>query len=274
MVQPTSPERRHEPVAASPPVPHEPINAVDDPLAHLDAGPDAPLGVPEPRPSRRRARAPDSRAQEPERRCIVTRQSQSRGGLIRFVLDPQRRLVPDLAEKLGGRGVYVSADRAALEEATRRKAFHRAARGPVETPANLPDTLSALLQERLIQTLGLCKRAGIITFGFEKVRARLAEDGPPPILVLVADDAGRDGAAKIAKVCQPRRIPVLAALPAQALGRALGRDLVVHISLERNPLTDSVIRDAARLRGVRGDPPPDGNGPPDGEPPDAASGDG
>ena len=58
----------------------------------------------------------------PERRCIVTGETQPKAGLIRFVADPDGQVVPDLAEKLPGRGFWVVAERAALEAASRRAA--------------------------------------------------------------------------------------------------------------------------------------------------------
>ena len=43
----------------------------------------------------------------PLRRCIVTRESLPKERMIRFVLGPDRELVPDLAGKLPGRGMWL-----------------------------------------------------------------------------------------------------------------------------------------------------------------------
>ena len=51
----------------------------------------------------------------PERRCIASGESGPTGSLIRFVLGPDDSVVPDLAGKLPGRGAWLSADRAAVE---------------------------------------------------------------------------------------------------------------------------------------------------------------
>ena len=56
----------------------------------------------------------DKDKDEAERRCIVTGDVQPKGGLIRFVVGPDGMVVPDLAEKLPGRGLWVSADRAVM----------------------------------------------------------------------------------------------------------------------------------------------------------------
>ena len=47
----------------------------------------------------------------PERRCIVTGDVQPKAGLVRFVVGPDGQIVPDLADKLPGRGIWVTADR-------------------------------------------------------------------------------------------------------------------------------------------------------------------
>ncbi len=52
-----------------------------------------------------------------ERKCIVTGEVQPKAGLIRFVVGPENQVYPDIMGKLPGRGMYVTADRAVLEEA-------------------------------------------------------------------------------------------------------------------------------------------------------------
>ena len=56
----------------------------------------------------------------PERKCIATGEAQPKNGLIRFVIGPDMHVFPDIMGKLPGRGMYVSADRAALEKAAKK----------------------------------------------------------------------------------------------------------------------------------------------------------
>ncbi len=58
-----------------------------------------------------------------------------KAALRRFAA-PGGALVADPAQRLPGRGAYVCDD-ACLELALRRRAFHRAFRGPVAAPAGL-----------------------------------------------------------------------------------------------------------------------------------------
>ena len=48
--------------------------------------------------------------------------------LIRFVVGPDGSVVPDVEAKLPGRGLWVLADRSALDRAVRKGLFSRAAR--------------------------------------------------------------------------------------------------------------------------------------------------
>ena len=87
----------------------------------------------------------------PERRCIATGETGPKAGLIRFVVGPEGEIVPDLAGKLPGRGIWVSADRAALEKAAKRGlCFARSAKAPVKVPDGLLETVEALLVRRLV----------------------------------------------------------------------------------------------------------------------------
>ena len=49
-----------------------------------------------------------------QRRCILSNRECSTAHLIRFVADPDNRIVPDLAERLPGRGLWLSANITAL----------------------------------------------------------------------------------------------------------------------------------------------------------------
>src|SRR5271167_3598140 len=51
----------------------------------------------------------------PLRRCVLTRQRLPKERMIRFVVGPDRQIVPDLAAKLPGRGIWLSASRNVLE---------------------------------------------------------------------------------------------------------------------------------------------------------------
>src|SRR6202161_4873558 len=57
--------------------------------------------------------------------------------LIRFVVGPIGESVPDVKNKLPGRGIWVTATRLALEDAIKRKVFSRGFKRDVRLPADL-----------------------------------------------------------------------------------------------------------------------------------------
>jgi hypothetical protein len=187
-------------------------------------------------------------ATEGERRCLVTGVSSPRAGLIRFVAGPDGTIVPDLGEKLPGRGLWVAADRAALDRADAR-AFARANRGAVKVPGDLRAQVEAGLLRRLIDYLGIARRAGALVAGFEKTRAALKAGGVH--LLIAARDGADDGRAKLRSLAPG--LAEMTALSAHEIGAALGRDGVVHAVVTDPRLAAVIAREAARLAGVRGE---------------------
>ena len=74
---------------------------------------------------------------DPERKCIVSGDSQPKTGLVRFCIGPDNSVVPDILGRLPGRGIYVAADRAAITKAATKGLFSRAARQSVTVPPGL-----------------------------------------------------------------------------------------------------------------------------------------
>ncbi|MEO1612173.1 MAG: RNA-binding protein [Pseudomonadota bacterium] len=183
----------------------------------------------------------------PERRCIATGISGPTDPLIRFVLDPDGRLTPDLAERLPGRGVWLTADREAVGTAVKKRLFSRGFKQPVEAPEDLADRLERLAAQRAVEAVSLARKAGLAVNGFEKVRARLRQ-GPCGAL-LAARDGAADGRGKVAAL--RGEAPLVEALTSGELGLAFGRDSVIHAVLERGGATDRVLREAGRLDGLR-----------------------
>ena len=79
----------------------------------------------------------------PMRTCIATGEEGAPERMIRFVVGPEGEVVPDLARQLPGRGMWVRAERAALERAVEKKLFSRAARAPVKASARTRRTGSS-----------------------------------------------------------------------------------------------------------------------------------
>jgi hypothetical protein len=186
--------------------------------------------------------APESApAAEPRRRCVVTRASHPKGGLLRFVVAPDGTLVPDPAEKLPGRGLYVTPDRALLETAIAKRLFAKAARQPVRVSEDLPEQVGRLLRQRALDLVGFANRAGQAVAGFDRVRAWL-DQGRAAVVVMAADGAPGPKArlSGLARAIaedgplpgQPAAGPKLAeALDQDGLGAAFGRASAVFVAV-------------------------------------------
>lgn len=185
--------------------------------------------------------------EQPERRCIVTGEVQPKRGLVRFVVGPDAMVAPDLAEKLPGRGIWVAADRAALEKAAAKNLFSRAARAQVKAPEDLADLVEAGLARRVVELVSLARKSGRAVAGFEKVKGWLAE-GRAKVLLQASDGSERGKG----KLWTPQGGRWFGCLTASELGLSFGRDHVIHGALAAGGLTDKVIVEAGRLTGLRG----------------------
>lgn len=187
---------------------------------------------------------------EPERKCIATGEVQPKSGLIRFCLDPEGQVVPDVAGRLPGRGFYVSADRAAIEKAAKKGLFARAAKQPVKVPEGLADLCETLILKRVLESISLCRKANAAVTGYEKVKEWLVS-GRATVLIQAADGSER-GKTKL----RPPEVGgrFIGCLKAGELGLSFGRERAIHAALAAGGLATRVVEEAARLEGLRGQP--------------------
>jgi predicted RNA-binding protein YlxR (DUF448 family) len=167
--------------------------------------------------------------------------------LLRCVVGPDGRIVPDVAGRLPGRGLWLTARRDIVATAVAKRLFARAARAPVGVDDDLADRVEALLAQRCCEVLGLARRAGQAVAGFTKVRQAL-ERREAAVLAAAVDGAA-DGRGKLAALAPA--LPVVDPLTSAELGAAFGRDHVVHAALKPGRLAETLLVEAARLAGFR-----------------------
>ena len=189
---------------------------------------------------------PKDRSDGPERKCIATGEVQPKHGLIRFVIGPEGQIAPDLAEKLPGRGIWVAADRAALEKAANKGLFARAAKQPVQVPEELVDQVEALLVRRVIDLISLARKGGRAVSGYEKVKDMLMREDAR--VLIQASDGSERGKSKLST---PYGGSFIGWLTADELGQAFGRQNTIHAALGAGGLLQRVVEEAARLKGLR-----------------------
>jgi predicted RNA-binding protein YlxR (DUF448 family) len=194
------------------------------------------------------AREPDD-GDEPEsgplRRCAVTRERLPKEQMIRFVIGPDRKLVPDLAARLPGRGIWLSARGDVVETACTRGVFAKAARGPVSVPPDLRVGLQAALSSRFVDHLGLARRAGQAVAGFAKAREWLSS-GRASLVVQAVDGSTEERQRFLGSWDGP----VVAPLDGERLGAVFGRDRAVHVAVAAGGLAETLRHEAERLAGL------------------------
>ena len=184
-----------------------------------------------------------------ERRDIVSGEVMDETALIRFAAGPDGTVVPDLARKLPGRGLWVAADAASVAAAAKKGLFARAAKAKVQAPPDLAKLVESLLKRRLLSGLGLARRSGDLTSGFEKVAAAI-ESGRAAWLIEASDGAA-DGRRKLFGKARKRvpPTPVFGLFGAEELGLALGAENVIHTAFLAGRAADRWTQDVRRLSG-------------------------
>lgn len=203
-------------------------------------------------PARRHADgARASRSAQRERRCLVTRDSRPADTLIRFGVSPDGAVVPDIEERLPGRGLWLTATRDIVDTACRKHVFEKAVRGPVSVDEHLADTIEQLLVRRCLSLLGIARRAGEAVTGFEKVRD-LAGRGKAGLL-LTASDAAADGRRKIESASRKttQKSPAVGVFTSGELGGVFGRDAAVHVAVTKGEIGALLLIECNRLAGFR-----------------------
>ena len=197
------------------------------------------------------------RAPGQERLCIVAREVKPVSEMIRFVIGPDRGVVPDLKRRLPGRGVWVTSTRAAIAEAVKRRAFGRGFKAEVRVAPDLSDEVERLLERSALDALGIARKGGRAALGFTQVERALASE--PVVALLHATGAAREGVRKLAAATRARLgekagdLPVVEQFTAAQLDLAFGRPNVVHAALLAGSASDGFLaryRNLERFRAI------------------------
>ena len=186
----------------------------------------------------------------PQRKCSVTGNIYNKAEMIRFVIGPDESLVPDLAAKLPGRGVYVActaeavkaiAQKGKLAKAVQRSLKRSLAKGAIEQ--DLVGQVAGLLKKRLLDRLGMQLRSGMLIVGFDKlVEITKAVQGNGFFkkdkyfgAAFSASDAAEDSLRKINNALRQSQldedVAQITSLPLtrDEISQALGKENAVHM---------------------------------------------
>ena len=191
-----------------------------------------------------------------ERLCALTREVRPLDELIRFVAAPDGTIVPDLKRRLPGRGVWITANRTAVDEAAKRNVFARGLKREVRAAPGLGAQVERQLESAALDALGIAHKAGRVAVGFGRTETALA--GEPVVAILNASDGAADGARKIAAAAAKRQtaenageIPVISAFTSMQLDLALGRSNVIHAALLAGPASNGFLARCQSLERFR-----------------------
>ena len=196
-----------------------------------------------------------------ERTCALTRDVKPAAEMIRFVIGPGGEVVPDVKRKLPGRGIWITASRAAIEDAAKRNVFARGFKRDVRIAGDLAAQTDQLIERAALDALAIAAKAGVVISGFTRVEAAV---GGEDILALIhAADAGDEGRRKLDAARRrqatekSREIAVIDAFTGAQLDLALNRPNVVHAALLAGPGSETFLTRVARLRYFRAGISPD-----------------
>lgn len=181
-----------------------------------------------------------------QRFCVVTRERDDPENLIRFVLSPDGYMVPDLTERLPGRGMWLKADQKIIQKAIETRSFSRAMQCQVKIPENLLSMIKDGLRNKIKDTFGFARRAGQITYGFAKVREKISQNIAG--LIIQAIDGSEEEKKRI--LSGIGLLPVIAVFTAEELGMIFGREYIVHAAIYKGPFVKRILCDNKRLSGL------------------------
>ncbi len=185
---------------------------------------------------------------DPQRSCLGCRATRDKKELLRFVLAPDRTLVPDILAKLPGRGAYTCMNRACLLNAARTRQFSRAFKGEVryDGAEQLADQVVSIMEERIGSYLALANKAGKAVSGSDMVMELIKKRKAG--VIFLADDISPEIGAKVAELAKRYEVPYVTVFAKDRLGAYVGKGLRSAAAIERSGFVDTVVREIARYR--------------------------
>ena len=169
----------------------------------------------------------DHKSRTPLRKCIVTGQSRTTVEMIRFVLGPFGEVVPDIEEKLPGKGMWVTSCYETISKTVEKRSFERSMHQKVLISDGFLENIERKLVDRAVSAVGLARRAGRVLAGHAKIDRALREH--KVLLRIEAKDGAEDGRNKLTRL-NPN-IPILDCVYGKELARAFEKRDTIHLAI-------------------------------------------
>jgi len=162
--------------------------------------------------------------ERPLRTCLGCRLSLDQGRLIRYVLDPEKRIVVDYRKKLPGRGAYTCAAKSCIMAAAGKGRFERAFRESHQPVSGeeLAENVAQKLRERLLNLVGIARKSGCTISGSNLVMETLRGRGGLGIIILGEDIAPSIG-EKVTSRAAGAGVPCVYLFDKRTLGQVVGK---------------------------------------------------
>ena len=185
----------------------------------------------------------------PLRTCVACRHEGEKEELLRFVVDPDRAVVPDILSRLPGRGEYTCPDPQCVMKAIQRRQFQRAFKGDVVLNAepDLINEITRLIQGRLASLVALANKAGLIVSGSDSIEKVLSPALAGGVL-WVACDAAPDRQQKYAFLANRAGCSVHVGCTSVELGGLLGKEQRTFLLLKPSGITVKLRNELERFR--------------------------
>lgn len=188
----------------------------------------------------------------------MTRTELAIAELVRFGAGPDGVVVPDLALRLPGRGVWVTATRASIADAVRRNVFAKSLKRAVKASIDLPERIDALLVKRVLEALSLANKSGLVIPGFAKIDSALEQGNVTGLFH--GSDGAADGTDRLNRKFHAIHSAnetagwIVNELTIDQISLAIGRSNVVHAALLSGGAATRLLDEAKRLKRFRTSP--------------------
>ncbi|MDD2852179.1 MAG: DUF448 domain-containing protein [Desulfuromonadaceae bacterium] len=190
----------------------------------------------------------------PQRSCLGCRTSKDKTLLIRFVLSPEREVLPDLENRLPGRGAYTCINKSCLAVAVEKRQFKRAFKQDVSVmPAEqLIEHIGRLLHERIIGLIGLANKAGVVTSGSSMVCDSFRSKAKPGLAVVATDVSPAIG-EKIMYAADAHHVPYRSVATKDDFGAILGKAPRSALAVAAGGFVAQLVKAIDRYRNFLGE---------------------
>jgi len=188
--------------------------------------------------------------EEPKRTCIGCRESLEKSKLLRFVLTPDGSVVPDLLNKLPGRGAYTCMKATCIYKACERNQFSRTFKTnvPVADPKVLQAWVIRSMEERIASYLALANKAGKVVSGSDLVADMIKRKASIRKLILLAADISEDIGNRLRGLADLHGVAHATLFSKDYFGELLGKGLRSAVAVQGDGFVDTMTNEIDRYR--------------------------